>query len=385
MEDNIRKKKNLAGIIIAIAAVIVLCVVLVAILIAKSVSPAAKLEKQLSLGAKYLNELDYDQAIVAYRTAIEIDPKSTDAYIGLADAYIGKQDYDEALAVLNEGYDQTSDDRIKDKIHEIEALIAQETPSDAESSADNGAEASEGQTDTGELALDQMFEVRGYIFATEDLIPDTIREEYSSLGWDTYGVHFEDGIILSENGESIVVEIADLVKVDKMSDMDTEAYLNVPCLFYGCVKNHENKDGPESDGGYHFDPYEYTFELYDIISTDEAIREIKMEEMDVSVFDAQNIDANNLSFEFEHHATEALDVRIAAWKMEPWTHEEIVDQYELYSDEWSDDEVVLLEPDVPYIQSFPLKSDEHGDVYVLLFGRNEDGDIVAYSVIEFIH
>lgn len=387
MEDNIRKKRSLIGVIVVIAAVIVLCGILAAVLVVRSVSPAVRLEKQLTLGAKYLNELDYEQAIVAYRTAIEIDPKSTDAYIGLADAYVGLQDYDEALAVLNEGYDQTGDDRIKDKIHEIEALIVPNTP-DTELIPENnetGTDDSDALTDPGELKIDQMFEVRGWLFRTENIIPEEIEDNYFLHSYSTYGVKFENGIELFDNNEVVCIDIADVsFSGDEMCNLDKEAYLDVPCVFYGRLMSHDNIDGPASDGGYHFDPYEYEFEICDIISSDEVIQEsaaFDLEEMTVSVIEAQRIDDNNVCFESEYHATEALDVRIAAWQMEPWTHEEIKDQWEFYSDEWSNDEVVLLEPDLGYIQGFPLGSDEQGEVYVLLFGRNEDGNIVAYSVI----
>jgi Tfp pilus assembly protein PilF len=38
--------------------------------------------KQLSLGEKYLSELKYDKAIVAFNKVIEIEPRNMQAYLG---------------------------------------------------------------------------------------------------------------------------------------------------------------------------------------------------------------------------------------------------------------------------------------------------------------
>jgi len=67
-------------------------------------------EKQLSLGEKFLLDMEYEEAIVAFNKAIEIEPKSTAAYIGLAETYIsrlGDTDIDSANDALSRGYEQT--------------------------------------------------------------------------------------------------------------------------------------------------------------------------------------------------------------------------------------------------------------------------------------
>ncbi len=45
-------------------------------------TPERRLERQLELGEKYLEEMDYEQAVAAYRAALEIDPRCTEAYLG---------------------------------------------------------------------------------------------------------------------------------------------------------------------------------------------------------------------------------------------------------------------------------------------------------------
>ncbi|WP_081827979.1 tetratricopeptide repeat protein [Oribacterium sp. FC2011] len=54
------------------------------------VSNDQKIQKQLELGTKFLVDMDYEQAILAFNKVVEIDPKNTDAYMGLGDAYYGE-------------------------------------------------------------------------------------------------------------------------------------------------------------------------------------------------------------------------------------------------------------------------------------------------------
>lgn len=56
----------------------------------------------LSLGRQYLTELNYGGAIAAFTQAIELDPNSKEARIGLARAYRGTENYDMAEKVLEE-------------------------------------------------------------------------------------------------------------------------------------------------------------------------------------------------------------------------------------------------------------------------------------------
>lgn len=57
-------------------------------------TPGRRADKYLDLGNKYLNELDYEQALVAYRQVLEIEPKNLDAYKGALQASEGLGDRD---------------------------------------------------------------------------------------------------------------------------------------------------------------------------------------------------------------------------------------------------------------------------------------------------
>ncbi len=62
-------------------------------------------QEQYDLGVRYLSEGDYEQAIIAFTAAIEIDPKRAEAYLGRADAYIGSGETEENLAAARADYE----------------------------------------------------------------------------------------------------------------------------------------------------------------------------------------------------------------------------------------------------------------------------------------
>ena len=53
-------------------------------------------QEQYDLGIRYLSDGNYQEAIIAFETAIEIEPKRPEAYLGIAEAYIAAGDRDAA-------------------------------------------------------------------------------------------------------------------------------------------------------------------------------------------------------------------------------------------------------------------------------------------------
>lgn len=120
-------------------------------------APVLSWQEQYDLGLRYLSEGNYEEAIIAFTAAIEIDPKrapayagrgnayvlsgeaeenltaaradyekaieldeaNADAYLGLADVYIRQGDYDMALEILQQGFEKVSDDKIEEKFYEV--------------------------------------------------------------------------------------------------------------------------------------------------------------------------------------------------------------------------------------------------------------------------
>ena len=80
-------------------ALVLLCVLLTACS-AKPDGPTW--QEQYDLGLRYLEEGNYEEAILAFTAAIEIDPKRAEAYVGLADCYEGTDDRETAQRVIEE-------------------------------------------------------------------------------------------------------------------------------------------------------------------------------------------------------------------------------------------------------------------------------------------
>ena len=70
-------------------------------------------QEQYDLGMRYLNEGNYQEAVIAFEAAIKIDPKRPEAYLGAAEAYMGLGDTDSARKMLEKGYAATNDDTLK--------------------------------------------------------------------------------------------------------------------------------------------------------------------------------------------------------------------------------------------------------------------------------
>lgn len=167
----------------------------------------SELQKQLDLGERYLSEMNYEEAVVAFERAIELEPKSVDAYIGLADAYLGLGDADAAIAALQEGYELTQDERLSELLEEL-----METEENGSDSLENNPEDIEGS------AEDNYFPVR---FQLDDIASQCLFDGRRAIDWT-----FEEAKALQaelENadgmGISYVVEDKDPHEVDLRDDV----------------------------------------------------------------------------------------------------------------------------------------------------------------------
>ena len=63
-------------------------------------SSNAQLKECLDLGQKYMTEMNYEEAIIAYNKALEVDPKNVEAYQALANIYEFQGDIDQARSTM---------------------------------------------------------------------------------------------------------------------------------------------------------------------------------------------------------------------------------------------------------------------------------------------
>ncbi|MGI6007213.1 MAG: hypothetical protein ACOX8E_06945 [Ruminococcus sp.] len=148
-------KKNTKNVLIGVFIVIIAALLALFLMIFLRINKTRDYNEQLSLGDRYLQEMNYEDAAIAYQNAIHIDEKKETGHIRLSDVYIATEDYDQAADVLLTGYDatgesdlirdkmisiypQVSDDykeKIEDKIGEVESETASGDENDAEPTA----------------------------------------------------------------------------------------------------------------------------------------------------------------------------------------------------------------------------------------------------------
>lgn len=198
-------------------------------------STADQLQEQLDLGQRYLQEMNYTEAIAAFTKAIEIDPKQVQAYVGRADAYMGlyesggeenlqlaQTDYEEALrlddqqaevylqlaalytqqgdtekalALLRQGYQATGDAR----------LAAVET---AEEETEPAAfEERNGYVDFASLSADAQQALRGAVAAVQAEDRETVRALLEDIGLPAIIYTRVDGYKVTAYGSSMAVQI----------------------------------------------------------------------------------------------------------------------------------------------------------------------------------
>lgn len=130
------KKKNKTTIIVA-AVIILIAAVAAVLLMTKGTGTKKQYEDLLASGNRYLEELDYENAEIAFLEAIKVDPKKPDAYIQLADTYIDQGKIDEAVEILDEADEVVDDEVIDEKKEEIASYSGYEWYLEPTVEADN--------------------------------------------------------------------------------------------------------------------------------------------------------------------------------------------------------------------------------------------------------
>ena len=92
--------KRICGLLLTLALALGLCAC------AQKAADTPTWQEQYDLGVKYLSEGNYEEAIIAFTAAIEIDPKNPLAYIGRGGAYVGSGETEENLAAALADYEK---------------------------------------------------------------------------------------------------------------------------------------------------------------------------------------------------------------------------------------------------------------------------------------
>ncbi len=121
-EQNLTTTKKKKWLLPAIISIIVVAAAISVIAIYNL--PANRRDRQLALAEKYMSELNYEAAILAYKAAIEIDPKCEDAYLELLDLYIATEAYDKAEEVIAQAENNLDDEIILAMREKTNTLLA---------------------------------------------------------------------------------------------------------------------------------------------------------------------------------------------------------------------------------------------------------------------
>ena len=104
-----------------------LCLILILLLAVGLLGCADKWQTQYDLGVKYLSEGNYEEAVIAFTAAIEIDEKKPEAYISLAEVYQAQEDWENALAALQQGQESCGEsEEFTAAREELEQILSQQ-------------------------------------------------------------------------------------------------------------------------------------------------------------------------------------------------------------------------------------------------------------------
>lgn len=105
-------KKTLLIVLSAFLAVLIAILAICGVFLIKGSGASDVYQKQLNVADKYVESGDYDQAIAAYKSAIQADPDQDAPYFQLATLYIRLSRLSDAKAILEEGIAKTSSQRL---------------------------------------------------------------------------------------------------------------------------------------------------------------------------------------------------------------------------------------------------------------------------------
>ena len=182
----------------------------------------------MELAERYLSELDYDKAIAAYNMALDIDPKSVEAYLGLADAYVGRGEYEEALQVLEKGHRETGSDLTRDKMEELEEYLKSMKESILEPMAEEFSEEVIEEKEKDFSLVEIPLSVFTYDILGKDWLEWKLDELYEYVPtqyghWDQHGdwVHWEEG-----NGNGWIKENCEGMTFGYVHKSESEDYIH---------------------------------------------------------------------------------------------------------------------------------------------------------------
>lgn len=109
-----KKSRNL---LIVLSSLLVIVIGVIAFILINGHMVESQYTASISKAEEYVQAKNYEDAIVAYKEALEIDPDSEDAYVGLADTYIEMGDTVNAISIVNTGLARIDSSKLRDTLN----------------------------------------------------------------------------------------------------------------------------------------------------------------------------------------------------------------------------------------------------------------------------
>ena len=136
-----KKRKTL---LIALSSLLVIVIGIIAYMLINNHMIESQYTAAISQAEKYLQDKNYEDALVSYKQALALDPDSEDPYLGLANTYVAMGDSSKAVSILNQGLERIDSSKLKNLLNQL---------------GNSDAASKELLTkDSGEIALNTTFE-----------------------------------------------------------------------------------------------------------------------------------------------------------------------------------------------------------------------------------
>lgn len=151
-------KKGKGGIIAALVVVILLVIAAGVGAVLYFTSDSYQIKKNLKLADECFAEEEYEEALDYYKAALKLDRSLVEAYLGSADIYIEKSEYQNAVDILEKGLDKVrgkKKDALEERLEDayslwVTALVSREDYDGARAVLDEGVPEAGAATDSVE-------------------------------------------------------------------------------------------------------------------------------------------------------------------------------------------------------------------------------------------
>ncbi len=257
---EMKKKKIPFALVIGIIAIIVTAGVIigVTIFVTGGSGKDKDYKEKMDLGRRYLEDLDYERAIIAFNEAIKIDPKNVDAYLELAKVYEQMGDLEMAIVTLEKAEEETGSSKAKNKKKRVEKELESESEKENEDEDRLNTDTSDKTDNDDPEAIEKPEE-------TEDKDPEDLwwdePEETSIISADENGYieKFIDSAVCSRCGKKVYechVETFQLYpELSRYYEKINEKLYELIVIYKQQIESYKNSDYYEDECEYHNSEY----------------------------------------------------------------------------------------------------------------------------------